>query len=190
MRGTTFLPHLQVCRRPPGGGPLIALPQPHHPPRGSERWRKTGKPTKIFQIRQICGADKSHAGWDEASAAPQWGVPVKSDLWPQKNASSPALGRAHCLSRPQKSPRWGCPQGGDWGAVPGLQVTHAALPAPQQGAAGRLREPGITSSGRQGPVLSRPLVVVPGFLCVCVATVQGTARVGRRVAWAAPQSPH
>lgn len=112
VRATTFLPHLQVCCRPPGRGPQIALPQPHHPPRGSKRWRKTRKPTKIFQIRQICGADKSHAGWDEASVAPQWGAPVKSDLWLQKNASSPALGLGgpHCLSGPQKSPRWGCPQ--------------------------------------------------------------------------------
>lgn len=93
--------------------PQVTSPQPHHglhPLQGSECWRKTGKPTKIFQTRQICGADKSRTGWDEVSVAPRWGGSVRSGLWPQKNASSPALSGAHCLSHPQKSPRWGCPQ--------------------------------------------------------------------------------
>lgn len=93
--------------------PQVAFPQPHHglhPLQGSECWRKTGKPTKIFQTRQICGVDKSHAGWDEVLVAPRWGGSVRRGLWPQKNASSPALSGAHCLSHPQKSPRWGCPQ--------------------------------------------------------------------------------
>lgn len=87
--------------------------QPHHglrPPQGSKRWRKTGKPTKIFQIRQICGADKSRAGWDEVSVAPQWGGPVKSGLRPQKNASSPTLSGVHCLSYPPKEPTLEGPQ--------------------------------------------------------------------------------
>jgi hypothetical protein len=71
--------------------PLLFTPTAS-PPQGSMCWRKTGKATKIFQIRQICGVDKSRAGWDEVSVAPQWGGPIKSGLWLQKNASSPALG--------------------------------------------------------------------------------------------------
>jgi len=116
--------------------PQVAFPQPHHglhPLQGSECWRKTGKPTKIFQTRQICGADKSHAGWDEVSVAPRWGGSVRRGLWPQKNASSPALSGAHCLSHPQKSPRWGVPavrsrgQAGHW--PPGHPCSPAHSPA-------------------------------------------------------------
>jgi hypothetical protein len=89
-------PHPQCCR-PPGTGPQERFSPPSlhptaSPPQGSMCWRKTGKATKIFQIRQICGVDKSRAGWDEVSVAPQWGGPIKSGLWLQKNASSPALG--------------------------------------------------------------------------------------------------
>ena len=100
----------QTTRHRAPGMPLTPFPQPHHglrPPQGSKRWGKTGKPTKIFQIRQICGADKSRAGWDEVSVAPQWGGPVKSGLWSQKNASSPTLSGARCLSYPPKEPNAG-----------------------------------------------------------------------------------
>lgn len=122
VMGGSFLPHFQLCHRPPGIVPKNAShplpsapPWPPRPPQGSERWRKTGKPTKIFQIRQTCGADKSRAGWDEVSVAPQWGGPVKRGLWPQKNASSPTLSGAHCLSYPQKEPTLGVPTVRDLG---------------------------------------------------------------------------
>lgn len=76
------------------------FPQPYqglHPPQESERWRKMEKPTKIFPIRQICGADKSRTGWDEVSFVPQWGGPIKC-LVAAENASSPASSGAHCPS--------------------------------------------------------------------------------------------
>lgn len=108
VRGTTLLPPPPTEPQTTRQSPQVAFPQPHHGLhllQGSECWRKTGKPTKIFQTRQICGADKSRTGWDEVSVAPRWGGSVRSGLWPQKNASSPALSGAHCLSYPQKSPR-------------------------------------------------------------------------------------
>lgn len=127
--------------------PLTPFPEPHHglrPPQGSERWRKTGKPTKIFQIRQTCGADKSRAGWDEVSVAPQWGGPVKSGLWPQKNASSPALSGAHCL--PKRAHAGGAHSRG-LGISPWLQVTTWPCPVPSRGLQGFSGNGGMSSLG-------------------------------------------
>lgn len=101
---------LQTTRHSAPRMPLTPFPQLRHclrPPQGSELWRKTGKPTKIFQIRQICSADKGRAGWDEVSVALQWGGPVKVACGHRKNASSPALGGGSLSQLPPKTAQAG-----------------------------------------------------------------------------------
>lgn len=147
--GTTLPPTSQGAEDHQARWPKIVFPQSHHglrPPRGSERWRKTGKPTKIFQIRQICGADKSRAGWDEVSVAPRWGGPTNSGLWEQKNASS----RSPRGPLPQKSPGWGFRSegAGDGQRPPGHPPP--SLAHSQQGASGFHREPGLPNAGCWG----------------------------------------
>lgn len=114
-------------------------PHPSAPPQppssgGRQHWRRTGKPTKIFQIREICGADKSWAGWDEASVAPKWGGPVKSGLRLPENASSPALGWAVGGSLSWLPPEGARAEGSHGerarGPVTGLRVTHGPCSLP------------------------------------------------------------
>lgn len=147
--------------------PLTPFPQPHNglrPPQGSELWRKTGKPTKIFQIRQICGADKSCAGWDEVSVAPQWGGPIKSGLWPQKNASSPALRGAHCLRYPPKESMLGVPTVRELGVSPWPPGhPHGPAQSPVGGSRASQRSRGTPSLGCWLAILNCPRAVVPGL---------------------------
>lgn len=65
--GTDFSPLPLGCR-PPGVVPQECLSPPAPAPRGvcaprgTERWRKTGKPTRIFQIGQTCVQTKAALG--------------------------------------------------------------------------------------------------------------------------------
>lgn len=95
---------------------LLLSPHGPCPPQGAERWRKTGKPTKISQVGQTCGADKGRAGWDEVSAAPRWGGPVRAACGHQ-NASSPALSGLIVSATP-KEPTLGVPTVRDLGVSP------------------------------------------------------------------------
>lgn len=81
---------------------LLLAPLGLCPPQGAERWRKTGKPTKISQIGQTCGADKGRAGWDEVSAALRWGGSVRAACGHQ-NASSPALSGLIVSAAPRRA---------------------------------------------------------------------------------------
>lgn len=133
-------------------------------PQGSAHWRKTGKPTKIFQIGQICGADKSRTGWDEVSVAPRWGGPIKSGLRLQKNASSQLSVGAFCPSDPQKVPELGVPRLRNWGLSLASRAPTHPLPAPRQVTQAFWNPDALAGVWRA--VVSCPLVVVAGPPCV------------------------
>lgn len=129
--------------------PLTPFPEPHHglrPPQGSERWRKTGKPTKTFQIRQACGADKSCAGGMRFQLLPNGADPSKVACGHRKMRHLPLSVGLIVSATPKRAHAGGSHSRG-LGLSPWLQVTTWRCPVPSRGLQGFSGNGGMSSLG-------------------------------------------